>query len=61
MFRASNLFSRFALFLFKVPAALFVFVTEHFEDVVIGNEIVGDFNRKGLRVHLGIVKGHFHF
>ena len=41
-------------------AVLLVLVAVHFEDVGVGHQIVRDFDRKGFRVHPGVVEGHFH-
>jgi hypothetical protein len=42
----------------EVGAVPLVFA-EHFKDVGIGQEIVGDLDGKGLDVHLWVVEGHF--
>src|SRR5579871_4054853 len=51
---------QYSLLFPKMDAVFFVFIAEAFEDVGVGQQIVGDFERKRLAVHLWIIKSHFH-
>jgi hypothetical protein len=42
----------------EVGAVLFVFVAEEFEDVGVGQKLMGDLEGKRFGVHLGVVEGH---
>src|SRR5665213_3079647 len=50
---------QYSLLFPKVDAVFFVFIAEAFEDVGVGQQIMGDFDGKRFGIHRWIVEGHF--